>query len=65
MLDRVPRPFEARILRVYYIYLRNLMAKYLGADYGAELSGTAPMVLYPQKLRSMFILTSVQTIDLR
>jgi len=47
MLDRVPRPFEARILRVYGIYLRKSMGKYLGADYDAELSGTAPMVLYP------------------
>ena len=65
MLDRVPRPFEAQILRVYGIYLRSSMVKYLGADYGTELSGTAPMVLYPQKLRSMFILTSMQTTDLR
>ena len=65
MLDRVPRPFEARLLQVYGIYLRSSMAKYLGADYGAELSGTAPMVLYAQKLRSIFISKNMQTIDLR
>lgn len=65
MPDRVPRPFEARILRVYGIYLRDSMAEDLEAGCDAELSDTTPMALHTQKLGSMFILESTQTIDLR
>ena len=65
MPDRVPRPFEARILRVYGIYLRDSMAEDPEAGCDAELSGTTPMALDAQKSGSMFILESIQTIDLQ